>query len=297
MFDESFRGLRWHRLVPPGDRFGVSCDADGPSIGPVRLFERTEIGLRPRPADELDFVLGLALGHPTDFAVKMSGLKAVARALDAGDLARAMIATQLTHLPTLPDDGAFRRAVRADTLAKAGFDPGQPRDDRGRWTADGSSPSADEISDQFDSARVIPVQAVLPNSLIPFLEQILPVEPPPAIPPFPGDILPPSVGNPDIPLPRTLDNPFPKDPECEKEWEDAKRYCNDLDEKGLLDPDPHGDYRGQGDTYEQCVRGQVSARCGGSPVSNEPGTWRRPKNGRGYRGKPKGNRSRYDMIA
>jgi hypothetical protein len=154
---------RWQKLAPTGDRYGVGCDEDGPCIGPVRLFEKTAKGLAPRSAEELDFIFGQVFGCRTNFATKMTGLRAVARALEAGDVAKAMIATQLTHLPTLPDEAAFRRAVRADTLAKAGFNPAEPCDDGGRWTADGNDSQAsafgDFLNSDRDQSQAIPVAA------------------------------------------------------------------------------------------------------------------------------------------
>lgn len=52
-------------------------------------------------------------------------------------------------------------------------------------------------------------------------------------------------------------------PECDEEWAAAARYCMDLLNRGLLGI---GAYRRMGSTPEQCMRGQVSARCGGNPL-------------------------------
>jgi hypothetical protein len=69
----------------------------------------------------------------------MPALRSIATALDKGDLARAIIITQFMRLPPLVDDGARCRAIKADQLAKAGFNPNQARDDHGRWTSSGST--------------------------------------------------------------------------------------------------------------------------------------------------------------
>jgi len=286
MIPRPFWETRWQKLASAGDRYGVSCDEEGPSIGPVRLFEMTADGLAPRPVDELDFIFGEVFGCPINFAAKMTGLTVVARALDAGDLAKAMIATQLTHLPTLPDEAAFHRAVHADMLAKAGFNPAEPRDERGRWTADSASQvrvrgqptrplsvRVDNTDDGFNPAYVRPAQEIA----IPPLEVFPEFPPLPATPPFSGDIVPPLTDTPGNALPRTLENPFPRDPKCRKEWEDAFAYCDGLKRRGLIG---RGDQRNIAPSYEQCVRGQVSERCGGSPL--------------GRRGPP---RSRYDIMA
>jgi len=44
--------IRWNRLAASGDSFGVSCDDEGPSIGPIRLLKRNASGLEPQGAKE-----------------------------------------------------------------------------------------------------------------------------------------------------------------------------------------------------------------------------------------------------
>jgi hypothetical protein len=60
---------------------------------------------------------------------------------------------------------------------------------------------------------------------------------------------------------RELVNPYPDRPKCEGEWAEAINYCDNLRTRRLLGKDG---YRGMGDFY-QCVMGQVSEDCGGSP--------------------------------
>ncbi len=50
---EIFPGICFHRLAAPGDASGVSCDENGPAIGPIRLLTKTASGFRPRSVDEL----------------------------------------------------------------------------------------------------------------------------------------------------------------------------------------------------------------------------------------------------
>jgi hypothetical protein len=178
----------------------------------------------------------------------MSALRAVSNALDKGDLARAMLITQFMWLPFLPDDEAVQRAVKADSLVKAGFNSDQPRDEDGRWSNGGAA------NGQQLTGIVLVQDVIFPDAIIPWLEQARPADPLP----FPGEIVPPAIA-----VPRTLDNPFPKDRGCRQEWEDAKSYCKDLADRGKLG---RGDYKEHGKYYEQCVRGQVSERCGGNPV-------------------------------
>ena len=59
-------------------------------------------------------------------------LGAVARALNAGDIAQAMISAVLLKLPELDWDGAVRIARAEEALTKYSED--QPRDWHGRWT-------------------------------------------------------------------------------------------------------------------------------------------------------------------
>ncbi|HXQ49610.1 MAG TPA: hypothetical protein VN802_00825 [Stellaceae bacterium] len=52
-------------------------------------------------------------------------------------------------------------------------------------------------------------------------------------------------------------------PECMEEWAAARLFCTNLLTAGLLGK---RGYLGFGRTYDQCVRGQVSAACGGNPI-------------------------------
>jgi hypothetical protein len=251
------REVNWNRLSSPGDRFGITCDSDGPSIGPVKLLLRNNGILEPRPIEELDCIMSQALGHKVSFLEGMRGLSAIAKAIDRGELAHAMIVTQFMHLPSLPDEEAFERAVKAESLAKAGYNEDQARDGNGRWSVGGA---------QARGSNFKPAQIMI-EPVIPFLEQIRPIGPLPNVPGFPSDILPPITGTPDIAVPRNLENPYPNRRDCAEEWGKAEKYCRDLDRKGLLGV---GDYKEHGKYYAQCVRGQVSERCGGNPVARAP---------------------------
>jgi hypothetical protein len=136
-----FQQVQWVRVATSNNPLGVSCDIDGPRIGPVRLLKRTDAGFEPRALKELNYVLTAAVGRPIDLSNRGHALKWVAAALENGDVARATLITQFMHLPSLQDDSAFRRAITADTLAKAGFNSDQPRDSHGRWspTQDGDT--------------------------------------------------------------------------------------------------------------------------------------------------------------
>ena len=110
VFDREFR-------LSPRKGGGISCDAEG--VGEIALLELTDIGWVPRSPDILSKSLGEAYGLGIDFSTKQSALSAIATALNAGDVARAQIATLLTKLPdppplskhAVPEDEAIKLAV------------------------------------------------------------------------------------------------------------------------------------------------------------------------------------------
>ncbi len=124
-----FQAERGYRLDPPGHPRGVSCGAQGPALGPIRLLVKTAAGFEPRPLAELNSALGRIFARRIDCAGLIGGLWAAARALNEGDLPRAMLATQHMRLPYLSEDEA-RRAAGAEALSKASPDdpdhPGWP---------------------------------------------------------------------------------------------------------------------------------------------------------------------------
>lgn len=127
-----------YRLSDEPRQFGLSCSDRGLTLAGVPLLRQTETGFQPRPVWEVDRLLGRAYLTGIDVNVVMGGLGSVARFLNDGEMARAMIAAVLLKLPELDWDGAARIAHADDTLAKAGFDPDESRDSHGRWTTDGS---------------------------------------------------------------------------------------------------------------------------------------------------------------
>jgi len=186
---------------------------------------------------------------PVEFNRKSSGLQAISKALDRGDLIHARIATLHLEIPDPPQLGKsaqtaeeiidLARQLRASGLLKADWDPAK----HPRWPS--GSPGG--VGGEFAPAgATLPAQLTIPA----------PLELPGGIP-FPSEIVPPPV-IPDI-YPRELRNPYPDRAGCDEEWADAIKYCDDLRRKGLLRTDK---YRGMGGYY-QCVMGNVSERCGG----------------------------------
>jgi hypothetical protein len=97
---------REFRLSAPGKGLGISCDENGAFLGSIPLLERSHAhGTNPwEPIDssELSSQVSTQFGLPIDMSAKLGGLKAIAGALNAGDLARAQIATVLLGIPDPP---------------------------------------------------------------------------------------------------------------------------------------------------------------------------------------------------
>ena len=164
-----------YRLNSRGDA-GLACDEKGVALGPIALVDALSSNgkcvYRPRPAEEIARALALAYGPfaADDLARRLSGLDVAARALEAGDLAKAGIATVLLKLPALTAE-AFAKLAREPTLRK--YSPDQPRDERGRWT------SGDDTPSESPSPETQLAQEILIPGRAPFLFQD-----PPKLPQF-----------------------------------------------------------------------------------------------------------------
>jgi hypothetical protein len=115
---------------------GLRCDDDGLFLERDALLQKNDEGnFEARTDAELQKTFGRIYGGETKWESHIRSVKLVANALNKDDMAKA---TMTAVLMRLPDPGA---AVRiADTngsLAKAGYDPDEPRDERGRWTNGG----------------------------------------------------------------------------------------------------------------------------------------------------------------
>lgn len=133
---------------------GLSCESAGLFLGETPLLAHDAQGWRPRPLDELNAAGAACYGLAVDFAGKLAGLRAVAGALDRGDLALAKIAALQLRLPDPPllakgpnAEGAFVGLVYAlqacGILAKTFDEAKHPR-----WPAG----SADHQGGQFAPA-------------------------------------------------------------------------------------------------------------------------------------------------
>ena len=93
-------------------------------------MRKTSQGFEPLPERELNAILGWTFGHAVNSSRLHRGLRTVAKALNDGELARAMIATQFLLLSPL-NEREQSRAQQAISLLKAAVDdpkhPGWPR--------------------------------------------------------------------------------------------------------------------------------------------------------------------------
>ena len=163
----------------PGGRQGVYCGVEGLYLGAAPLIDRRDGRYSMRREDEVAVLLEAAYGQRHEIARLLDRLRPIAAHLNESNLAAAMIAAVHLRLADIDEDG-IARVVQTEALLKANFDPAQPRNDHGRWTADGSN-SGDAEAGGADHPALIPVQSFLPFLARPpfFLE-----DPPKTVRPF-----------------------------------------------------------------------------------------------------------------
>ena len=116
-----------------------SIDENGAFYRGVPLLEKTSLGQwRPRPQATMEKLFGDDLGGPLDIASRMGRLTAVARALNAGDLALAAIALLQAELPEWPAAARPDGRAGSNSLCKDNYNVGELRDaHHQRWIAEG----------------------------------------------------------------------------------------------------------------------------------------------------------------
>lgn len=134
MESDVFPGIRFHSLALPSDARGISCDSNGPTIGPIRLLTKINSTFAPRPVEELNNIFAYVVERPVDCSNIVERLEAVAAAMNEKELVRAVFATLFLQLPPLSENQALR-AARAAILFKASPDdpehPGWPKGTEG----------------------------------------------------------------------------------------------------------------------------------------------------------------------
>jgi hypothetical protein len=142
--------VRMFRLSNDPAERGLSCTPDGVALAGVPLIRKTPAGFIPRPADEIASLLKAAYGDRP--MALPSRLGAIAKALNCGDFAMAMIAAVHTQTPELDAAAAMRLLQAEDRLTKYDYNPDEPRDRRGRWTTEGSATPATLTAPPIETA-------------------------------------------------------------------------------------------------------------------------------------------------
>jgi hypothetical protein len=116
--------VRVVRLASGPKEAGLWCNPEGLSLTGRSLLQKKENGLQPRPLPELQAALDDAYGATPQLDARnyLQGLNGIARSLNKGDLALAMIGSVLLKLPDLPKGDARK------------YSDEQARDNNGRWT-------------------------------------------------------------------------------------------------------------------------------------------------------------------
>lgn len=128
---------RRFRLAGGADALGLSCGPTGVALAGAPLLRESKAGFAPRTDRELKAIMKAAYGSAIGARDLRPGLALIAKALNDGDIGRAMVATLRLGLPEMNWGDAVRIAKVEDALLK--YDPDEPRDLRGRWTTGGGS--------------------------------------------------------------------------------------------------------------------------------------------------------------
>lgn len=128
---------------------GLRCDDSGLFFAGNALLRRDGAGnFAARPDDELRKCLGSVHSGEANFESRVRNVKLIATALNKGEMARAMMTAVLMRLR----DPGSRIGTDADDVLAKGYNPDEPRDERGRWANDGGSPNS-PLSATLSSSR------------------------------------------------------------------------------------------------------------------------------------------------
>lgn len=115
---------------------GLRCDGDGLFFaGDALLRQDGEGNFEARPDIELRKSLNHTGSNEARLESHIRSVKLIAAALNKGDMGRAMM-TAVLMLMGIPDPGSVV-PPSGGGLAKAGYNPDEQRDERGRWTNGG----------------------------------------------------------------------------------------------------------------------------------------------------------------
>lgn len=128
------------KLHQQPESLGLRCDESGLFLGGEALLECDGEGrFWSRPAADLRNLLNRIYGDNGNWASRIRSVSLVANAMNNGDMARATMTAVLMRLPE-PNGPVLITDVDG-LLGKAGFNPDEPRDERGRWTNQDNSSS------------------------------------------------------------------------------------------------------------------------------------------------------------
>jgi hypothetical protein len=110
-------------------------------VGPIPLLTRTLFGVRPRPLKEILEIFDVGGQAIINFATRYKKLQALADALNENDFSKAAMLFAHLQLPKHLPNEITQFLLLVEHCTKANFDPSEPRDEKGRWTADGNEPN------------------------------------------------------------------------------------------------------------------------------------------------------------
>jgi hypothetical protein len=147
--------VRVVRLATEPLEGGLWCGPDGLTLAGRPLLERTGKAFSPRSLPELQDAFDAAYGSDggLEAAAYLPGLTGIARSLSKGDIPLAMIGSLLLKLPEVPGPHTGWAAANDDDTKRA-FDDDQPRDENGRWTANGASEAKQPAPPTFTEPAV-----------------------------------------------------------------------------------------------------------------------------------------------
>jgi hypothetical protein len=156
--------IREFHLSPRG-KGGISCGPDGAFIGAIPILSRLRRSgkdeWRPRDCGSLCEQVSAQYGLPIDMSRKTGGLKAIARALNEGDIARAQIATVLLGVPDpLPlSKGAASRQQMIDLARDLNWSGllKWDADQHPRWPAGSADGKGGEFAPKEGNAADVPM--------------------------------------------------------------------------------------------------------------------------------------------
>ena len=150
---------------------GLRCDHDGLFLGRNALLQKNDEGnFEARSDCEVQKTLDRVYGGELTWESQIRSVKLVANALNKGDMARA---TMTAVLMRLPDPGTpIRIADTNGALAKAGFDPDEPRTSEDDGQTQGTAGASRRVRPIATRASSSPMTAGAMRPTMPLLKPL-----------------------------------------------------------------------------------------------------------------------------